>query len=122
VRSSISHSPCLPPNSPFSLKVTSVFPGVYFGSGGDEINLNVYGAKEESDIDSTLLKPFMQLVQNEIEKAGKINQVWEEVAINFPETGKTLKNGTIVEAWTSTDNVGKILSSNPGVKIIHAPT
>lgn len=103
-------------------QVTKMFDSPYFGTGGDEINLNVYGATNESDIDSTLLKPFMQLVQNEVEKSGKINQVWEEVAIQFPETGKTLKNGTIVEAWTGSENVNKILSSNPGVNIIHAPS
>ena len=45
-----------------------------------------------------------------------------EAAIDFPETGKILAKGTIVEAWTGAeDYVPKILASNPDVRLIHAP-
>ena len=54
-------------------------------------------------------------------KAGKVPMVWEEMAIDFPETGKILANGTIVETWTGPQNVAPVLNSNPGVVIIHAP-
>ncbi|KAK0547502.1 Glucosamine-6-phosphate isomerase (Glucosamine-6-phosphate deaminase) (GNPDA) (GlcN6P deaminase) [Tilletia horrida] len=102
--------------------VSALFPSPYFSTGGDEVNLNCYGAKAASDIDAPLLKPFVQAAQDAVVKAGKVPMVWEEMAINFPETGKALRNGTIVETWTSSANVEAVLKSNPTVKIIHAPS
>lgn len=48
--------------------------------------------------------------------------VWEEMALNFPETGKSLKKNTIVEAWTTSTNVKAILETSPDLRLIHAPS
>ncbi|KAL9937631.1 hypothetical protein V8E36_003176 [Tilletia maclaganii] len=101
----------------------ALFPSPYFSTGGDEVEVSCYGASSASDIDATLLKPFVEAVHATVRKVGKRPLVWEEMAIQFPETGKALLNGTIVEAWTSSANVASILSSTaPGVKLIHAPS
>ncbi|KAE8215145.1 hypothetical protein CF327_g1564 [Tilletia walkeri] len=101
----------------------SLFPSPYFSTGGDEVNLACYNATTPAQIDATLLKPFIESAHDAVVKAGKRPLVWEEMAINFPETGKSLRNGTIVEAWTSSVNVEAILkSTNEGVKLIHAPS
>ena len=102
-------------------QVAPMFPGRYFSTGGDEVNLACYGAKNNSDIDDSLLKPFVENAHAALAKAGKVPMVWEEMAIDFPETGKTLPKGTIVETWTGPDNVKKVLEANDGVRLIHAP-
>lgn len=53
---------------------------------------------------------------------GKTPVVWEEAVLNFPETARQLKKGTIVEAWTTSANVEKILQSNADTYLIHAPS
>ncbi|KDN42718.1 glycoside hydrolase family 20 protein [Tilletiaria anomala UBC 951] len=103
-------------------QTAAIFPGKYFSTGGDEINLACYGKTKNSDIDESLLKPFLEKAHAKVADAGKIPMVWEEMAINFPATGKTLRNGTIVETWTNADNVKAVLQANPGVDLIHAPS
>ncbi|CAD6931866.1 unnamed protein product [Tilletia controversa] len=101
----------------------SLFPSLYFSTGGDEVNLACYNATTAAEIDAPLLKPFIESVHDAVVKAGKRPLVWEEMAVDFPETGKSLRNGTIVEAWTSSARVETILkSTNEGVKLIHAPS
>lgn len=99
-----------------------LLPGQYFSTGNDEVNLKCYGVKNESDIDESKLKPFVKKAHDVIRQAGKTPAVWEEAAINFPRTGKILSKGTLVQAWTTPDNVGKILASNPDVLLLHSPT
>ncbi len=99
----------------------TIFPGPLFSHGGDEVNLKCYNASAKADLDAPLLKPFVEKVQTTLKSLRKRPMVWEEMAIDFPETGKALQPGTIVETWTSSANVRAVLLSNPEVKLIHAP-
>ncbi|PWN54035.1 hypothetical protein IE53DRAFT_337798 [Violaceomyces palustris] len=103
-------------------KVSTLTPSPYLSSGGDEPNLNCYGAKKEDEIDASLIKPFVNNVQETLKSVGKSNWVWEEMAISFPQTGANLAKGTIVESWTNSQNAKKILDSNPDTFIVHAPS
>ncbi|EPQ29183.1 uncharacterized protein PFL1_03470 [Pseudozyma flocculosa PF-1] len=103
-------------------RTASLTPSPYLSSGGDEPNLGCWRADSERDIDESIMKPFMGVVTDALTKAGKRGMVWEEMAIKFPATGASLGEGSIVEAWTTPDNVGAILSSNPGTLLIHAPS
>ncbi|CEH12941.1 glycoside hydrolase family 20 protein [Ceraceosorus bombacis] len=102
-------------------ETSKLLAGPYFGHGNDEVNLKCYGASSKRDIDASLLKPFIKGVQQAIVDSGKTPMVWEEAAIDFPETAKALVNGTIVEVWTSASNIAKVLESNPTVRVITAP-
>lgn len=103
-------------------EVASLFPGKYFSTGGDEVDLGCYGVKRKSDIDVRGIKPFVGHAHEVLAQQGKTPIVWEEMAIDFPATGRSLQNDTIVESWTTSTNVGKILKSNPNVHLIHAPS
>lgn len=102
-------------------ETAKLFAGPYFGTGNDEVNSNCYNATTNEEIDEDLLMPFVRNAHAAVTAAGKTPMVWEEAAIAFPRTGASLLPGTLVEAWTSTENVAKILKSNPGVRLIHAP-
>lgn len=102
-------------------EVAKLFPGPYFGTGNDEVNPACYNATSNDEIDEALLLPFVRNAHAAVRAAGKTPMVWEEAAIAFPKTGASLLPGTLVEAWTSTENVAKILRSNPAVRLIHAP-
>ncbi|UZJ56163.1 hypothetical protein CBS101457_005483 [Exobasidium rhododendri] len=104
-------------------EATTYLPGPYFSTGNDEINAHCYGlaAGDNAGIDK-ILKPFVDAIHTHLVGLKRTPVVWEEAAITFPETGKILKPGTIVEAWTSSANVEKILQSNKDVRIIHAPS
>ncbi|CAO1631360.1 unnamed protein product [Sympodiomycopsis kandeliae] len=104
-----------------------LLPGPYFSTGNDEVNLKCYNvdkddSKAKSTFDSQRLKPFVQKAHDLIRSKDKKPMVWEEALIDFPETGKTLSKGTIVQAWTTPDNVAKILSSSDQVLLLHSPT
>ncbi|CAO1637499.1 unnamed protein product [Parajaminaea phylloscopi] len=100
---------------------SNLFPGPYFGTGNDEVNLKCYGAKNKSDIDASLLKPFVQHAHKVISDRGKTPMVWEEAAIDFPETGKALQPDTLVQVWVSVESVGKALAANPKIRVINSP-
>ncbi|KAK0565620.1 Glucosamine-6-phosphate isomerase (Glucosamine-6-phosphate deaminase) (GNPDA) (GlcN6P deaminase) [Tilletia horrida] len=101
-----------------------LFPGAYFSTGGDEVNTNCYNATDNAQLDTSLMKPFITTLHTALaERAHKRPLVWEEIALNFPQTAQSLRNGTVVEAWTSSANVGAILRGTPpGVSLIHAPS
>lgn len=101
--------------------VLKMFPSPYVSTGNDEVNLACYGVANNSDIDESLLKPFVSKAHAVLKHHGKTAMVWEEAALKFPKTGKALLPGTIVEAWTTPDNVAAILAANEGVKLLHAP-
>ncbi|PWN21338.1 hypothetical protein BCV69DRAFT_167423 [Microstroma glucosiphilum] len=101
--------------------ISKMFPSPYVSTGNDEVNLACYNVANNSDIDESLLKPFVSKAHAVLKRHGKTAMVWEEAALNFPETGKALLPGTIVEAWTTPDNVAAILTANEGVKLLHAP-
>lgn len=103
-------------------EVAPLFPSAYFGTGGDEVNLNCYGARNTSDMDANGMFPFVQNAHAALEGLGKTPLVWEEMALDFPVTGRALRNGTLVEAWTTSANAARILASNPGVALVHAPS
>jgi hypothetical protein len=69
-----------------------------------------------------ILKPFIDSVHSHLVDLKKTPMVWEEAALNFAETAKILKPGTIVEAWTSSENVEKLLKVNKDIRLIHAPS
>ncbi|KAN0060463.1 Glucosamine-6-phosphate isomerase (Glucosamine-6-phosphate deaminase) (GNPDA) (GlcN6P deaminase) [Thecaphora frezii] len=103
-------------------RVATLTPSPYLSSGGDEPNLKCWRAENEAAIDEGIMKPFMGIVTDTLTKAGKKGWVWEEMAIKFTKTGASLAKGSIVEAWTTADNVGAILAANPGTFLIHAPS
>lgn len=98
-----------------------LFPGTYFSTGNDEVNLNCFGAKNKSDIDGKYLKPFVQHAHKVLSDVGKTPMVWEEAVIDFPETGKALQKGTLVQTWISSASVTKVLAGNPDVRVINSP-
>ena len=68
-----------------------------------------------------LLAPFVDAVHSHLVDLKKIPVVWEEAALHFPKTAKVLKEGTLVEAWTGSDNVERLLKSSDAIRLIHAP-
>lgn len=103
-------------------QVAPLFPSAYFGTGGDEVNLACYNVTNASQIDADGMKPFLANAHDAISASGKTPMVWEEMALDFPATGKSLRKGTIVETWTNSSNVGRVLEANPDVYLIHAPS
>lgn len=87
------------------------------------VNPHCYGfdAKDLNSMD-TLLAPFVKDVHSHLVQLGKTPMVWEEAVLNFPNTAKVLKNGTIVEAWTTSSNVEKLLKASKDINLIHAPS
>jgi hexosaminidase len=105
-------------------EISTYLPGAYFSTGNDEVEATCYGLTkgDNAGIDK-ILKPFIDSVHSHmVDKLSKTPVVWEEAALNFPETAKVLKPGTIVEAWTSSANVEKLLQIRKDIKLIHAPS
>lgn len=102
-------------------EVVTKFPGPYVSTGNDEINAHCYGLadKDLAGVDK-LLKPFVDDVHSHLTDLKKTPMVWEEALLNFPETGKILKPGTLVEAWISNKSVTSILQSRNDVNLILA--
>ena len=102
-------------------ELSTYFPGQYVSTGNDEINPHCYGlAKDDNAGADKLLKPFVDSVHSHLTDLKRTPVVWEEALLQFPETGKILKPGTLVEAWISNKSVTSILQSRPDVNLVLA--
>ncbi|KAF2724356.1 glycoside hydrolase family 20 protein [Polychaeton citri CBS 116435] len=84
----------------------------YFHLGGDEVNVNVYNFDETVGTnDTTVLQPLMQKFMDrntkQIEGAGFIPLVWEEMLLDW---NLTLPKDTIVQTWLSDESVASVTS------------
>lgn len=82
----------------------------YFHLGGDEVNVNAYlGDNTVNTNDSAVLQPLMQKFMDrnlhQLQQAGFIPLVWEEMLLTW---NLTLPNNTIVQSWQSDENVAAI--------------
>lgn len=95
----------------------------YISTGNDEVEAQCYGLKksDKKGMDK-ILAPFVDSVHSHLKKLGKTPMVWEEATLDYPKTSKVLKSGTLVEAWTSSANVKKILEAREDTHIVHAPS
>ncbi|KAF9568748.1 N-acetylhexosaminidase [Agrocybe pediades] len=101
----------------------SLFKSHYFGTGGDEINLNCYAKDEQTQAELTAqnktidsaLDAFTQASHKALKAAGKTPVVWEEMLLVHPVT---LDPETLVLVWISADNVKSVVDK--GFKVIHA--
>ncbi|SNX84096.1 probable putative exochitinase [Melanopsichium pennsylvanicum] len=101
-------------------KVSSLSKSLYVSSGGDEPNFACWNLSSEA-IMEPYLTHFMSLVTNVTSANGKKGMVWEEMAVKFPSTAKTLAPGSLVEIWNDANNSRIALTNNPNVNIVLAP-
>ena len=101
-------------------KVSSLSKSLYVSSGGDEPNHACWNISTEAGMEP-YLTPFMSLVTNVTSAGGKRGMVWEEMAVKFPATAKTLAPGSLVEIWNDANNSALALANNPDVSIVLAP-
>lgn len=92
-------------------------------TGNDEVKPQCFGlAKDDKAGTDKLLAPFVQATHAHLsQKHKKIPMVWEEAVLDFPDTGRGLLQDTLVEAWTSSENVHKLLA-NEKIRLVHAPS
>ncbi|PPQ84283.1 hypothetical protein CVT25_013221 [Psilocybe cyanescens] len=101
----------------------SLFRSSYFGTGGDEINLNCYTQDNQTQSELTAqgktldeaLDAFTQVSHKALKAVGKTAVVWEEMLLVHPVT---LANDTLVMVWISSDNVAAVVQK--GFQVIHA--
>lgn len=100
----------------------SAFPGPYVSTGNDEIQAQCFGLQKGDKAGTDkLLAPFVHTTHAFLsQKHKKVPMVWEEAVLDYPETGQGLVEGTLVEAWTSSENVHKLLE-NKNIRLVHAP-
>lgn len=67
-----------------------------------------------------LLAPFVDAVHKRLVDLRKTPVVWEEAILDFPETGKILPKGTLVEAWISNTSIASILKARDDVNVLLA--
>lgn len=58
-------------------ETSKLIAGPYFAHGNDEVNLNCYNATSKEELDAPYLKPFVEKVHANVQKAGKTPMVWE---------------------------------------------
>lgn len=104
-------------------ELTTYLTSPYISTGNDEVEAQCYGLKKgDTKGMDKILAPFVESVHSHLKKLGKTPMVWEEATLDYPKTSKILKPGTLVEAWTSSANVKKILKARNDTRIVHAPS
>lgn len=84
----------------------------YFHLGGDEVNMNSYNLDDTvmsnlSSVLQPLMQKFMDRNMDQIESAGFIPLVWEEMLTVW---NLTLPENTIVQSWQSQEALAEIVS------------
>ncbi|KZP12522.1 glycoside hydrolase family 20 protein [Athelia psychrophila] len=102
---------------------SSLFPGSYFSTGGDELNAACYTQdtltqqqlNKTGQTISQALSNFTVTTHAALEAKGKTPVVWEEMVLAH---NVTLANDTIVVVWISSDNVAAV--AQKGFRVVHA--
>ncbi|KAH8930459.1 glycoside hydrolase family 20 protein [Atractiella rhizophila] len=108
-------------------ELTSLTPGHYFSTGGDEVNLNCYNndgptqdllAAKNWTIEDAVTN-FVVKTHQSLAKNGKVPAVWDEIALNH-QVGQThqISNESLVIVWRDSSFVKEAIEAN--YKIIHA--
>ncbi|THU98929.1 beta-hexosaminidase [Dendrothele bispora CBS 962.96] len=105
--------------------VSSMFPGKFFSSGGDELNTNCYDQDPETQAELTAsgktleeaLDTFTQVTHGALHENGKTAVVWEEMVL---EHNVTLSNDTVVMVWISSEHAASVAQA--GFRFVHAPS
>ncbi|KAK4703376.1 hexosaminidase, partial [Phenoliferia sp. Uapishka_3] len=97
--------------------------GIYFSTGGDEINTKCYSADPTMNAttiasDNSInagLKTFVHGIHDAVRELNKTPVVWEEMVLSHQ---LNLANDTIVMVWISSQNVANVVQE--GYRVIHA--
>ncbi|KZV60324.1 glycoside hydrolase family 20 protein [Peniophora sp. CONT] len=103
-----------------------MFPGAYFSTGGDEVNMRCY--EEDEDTAAELaekgltavkaLDGFTEAVHGALKEEGKTPVVWQEMVLNYAVS--SLSPETLVMIWISSAHAAAIASQN--YRIVHSPS